>query len=113
MELFYKIVLTVAIIRLIIILITIGVLIQDSSKEEVYPPSALKCPDYWTDSSYGCVHNNINLGTLTSPPAAIDFNDTSWQAAGDYVGLSDTCAKRKWANNNNILWDGIGNYNSC
>lgn len=112
MDLFYKIVLSVAIIMLIIMLITISVLIQNSTKEVAFPPSALRCPDYWVDSSNGCIPNSVNLGTL-SMPTTIDFDDNAWKIGSDYAGLSDTCAKRKWANRNKILWDGISNYNSC
>ena len=113
MDLFYKIVLSVAIIVLIIMLITITILMQNAKKEVAFPPSSLKCPDYWIDSSYGCMPNSVNLGTLTDTNAAIDFNNTSWKIGDDYSGLSDTCAKKKWANMNKILWDGISNYNSC
>ncbi len=30
-----------------------------------------------------------------------------------YPGLSVRCAKKRWANLNNITWDGISNYNGC
>jgi hypothetical protein len=112
MDLFYKIVLSVAIIVLILMLIAITIMMQNANKEVAFPPSALKCPDYWIDSSFGCSPNSVNLGTLANP-TTIDFDNNSWKTVGEYSGLSDTCAKRKWANRNKILWDGISNYNSC
>lgn len=30
-----------------------------------------------------------------------------------YPGLSTRCAQKKWANNNNIVWDGVSNFNGC
>jgi hypothetical protein len=38
-------------------------------------------------------------------------NDASWNKL--YPGLSVRCAKRKWANDRGILWDGVSNYNGC
>jgi hypothetical protein len=30
-----------------------------------------------------------------------------------YPGLSTRCAQKKWAVNNNIVWDGVSNFNGC
>ena len=118
MDIFYKIVLMVALVILILILVTVGSLIN-SDGSNVYPPNALKCPDYWVDVSGGCRSQGVNDASLNSP---INFDDSSasnyYQTMDGnnsdvYVGLSSTCAKRKWAIDNNILWDGISNYNSC
>jgi len=38
----------------------------------------------------------------------INFNDGGWASHGDPY-----CAIQKWANINNIQWDGIANYNNC
>jgi hypothetical protein len=113
MDLFYKVVLTVAIIALIIVLIVVGVAVSNSSKTKVFPPTALKCPDYWTyDNTNGCTPGTINIGdnNLTSP---VNFDDTAFRNDSTYVGLSETCARKKWADTNGIIWDGISNYNSC
>jgi hypothetical protein len=42
-------------------------------------------------------------------------NDASWNTIYDdaYTGLTARCAKRKWAIDNGIVWDGITNYNGC
>ena len=42
-------------------------------------------------------------------PAGINFNDPGW--AGE--GKTTDCAKKDWANTNQISWDGISNYNTC
>ena len=34
----------------------------------------------------------------------IDFSDPKWKGI---------CDKKKWANENGIVWDGVSNYNSC
>lgn len=120
MDIFYKIVLSIAIIMLIVILIVVGAAVQNANTEEAYPPTALKCPDYWMDASGGCVSNGVNLGTYTSDQT-IDFTSNTWTQESnanqdgsiDYSGLSETCAKKKWANTYEVLWDGISNYNSC
>ena len=124
MDLFYKVVLTVAIIALIIVLIVVGVAVSNSSKTKVFPPTALKCPDYWTyDTTNGCSVNVDNEGTLNAdqnqqPTTSVNFDDPTWRndtkwSGTDYVGLSETCARKKWANTYGIIWDGISNYNSC
>jgi hypothetical protein len=38
-------------------------------------------------------------------------NDASWNAY--YPGMTTRCAKRKWAIDNGIVWDGVSNYNGC
>jgi hypothetical protein len=35
--------------------------------------------------------------------------DIKW----DSGGLSRICAQKKWALTNNIIWDGVTNYNKC
>lgn len=120
MDLFYKVVLTVAIIALIIVLIVVGVAVSNSSKTKVFPPTALKCPDYWTyDTTNGCSVSVDNEGTLNAnlqqgetSTTSVNFDDPNWRGS-DYVGLSETCARKKWADTHGIIWDGISNYNSC
>lgn len=42
-------------------------------------------------------------------------NDASWNTVygNAYAGLTTRCAKRKWAIENGISWDGITNFNGC
>ena len=44
------------------------------------------------------------VGTTVFSPS-----DPAWTSGG----LTALCAQNKWANQNNILWDGVSNYNSC
>ena len=129
MEQFYIITITVAVVLLILILTYIGVYVMGGSDKTPYPPESLQCPDYWEKSGADCIipgANTTNAGTRatgdTNNFANIPSNaayiangvlktdDASWQTSD---GLSAKCAKKLWANNNNVVWDGISNYNSC
>ena len=55
-------------------------------------------------------------------PAGIPTSTTStgtiaWNSAGKYISYDDAtasiCDKRLWTARNNVLWDGVSNYNSC
>jgi hypothetical protein len=142
MEAFYKITILVAIVFLILALTVIGILMGKKANVLIYPPVMNECPDYWTyDGSYcivpnkgcptssdpskfkDCSGNVLNgLNTITSvntqntpgikfqtnpdksTTVKIDFKDAGW---------TGTCAQMQWANKNNIVWDGVSNYNSC
>ena len=47
-------------------------------------------------------------GTKTDP-VSVDFSNASWAT----TGVSETCAKKRWADSHGILWDGVSNYNKC
>jgi hypothetical protein len=118
---FYVIVLIIAIIILIITLASVGVLLKKIKTNQVFPPSASRCPDYWTIDSKGyCIvpngENSMNVpsvGYLTDTVGlyngVVDFNDASW----NNTGSSALCAKNKWANKYSVHWGGVSNYNSC
>ena len=128
MDNFYTIVIVIAIILLIGILTYIGMLMNDSSGSEIYPPSSTTCPDYWEITAGGkCKipqsggknrgtlfneHGSIQANSSTTPglvdDAVINFNDDGWNKSGNSV-----CAKKHWANTYGIVWDGISNYNDC
>jgi hypothetical protein len=122
MDSFYIIVLVVAIVLLILVLVFISLLMRNSTGAGAFPPVANTCPDYWDyDNSdpnrpvCKMPTNGINKGNLTSIPTGygsgnnLDMSDTIWSSGG----LTANCAKNKWANENNIQWDGVSNYNSC
>ena len=50
--------------------------------------------------------NSNNTRTLGS---TIDFTNNDWSSQG----MTSTCAKKSWANNWKITWDGITNTNTC
>lgn len=89
----------------------------------IYPPVSNVCPDYWSNSNNLClIPDNINTGflndiSLSSIPGydslhnGINFRDPLWSS----TATTSFCAKKKWANMNNIYWDGITNidFNNC
>jgi hypothetical protein len=135
MDSFQITVLVVATVLLIIIFTTIGILTRYATIEKVYPPIANNCPDYWESVNGNCLipgSNSKNLGTIysgttinltgnvdatsgiytpgyLSGSTAINFSDSGW----DSLGKNSICAKKTWANTNEISWDGVSNYNSC
>lgn len=112
---FQQIVLTIAIIFLIVVLVTIGLILSKASKSEAWPPMVGDCPDYWVDVSgngAACINThslgkcNIPSGKNTSP---MDFTKPPFN------GSDSNCAKYKWANACGVTWDGItsGVKNPC
>ena len=82
-----------------------------------YPPTPNICPDYWEYNNKLCLipNNKRNTGSWTissKTPGyynnSIDFSNPDWSL----LATTDFCAKQKWANTNNILWDGITNVDS-
>jgi len=136
MEVFHFAVLTVAIVFFIIIIISFSILLSYKRNNiATYPPTMNTCPDYWdvaTDVS-GCkIKGNINIGNLknqaadpsgntyniTTTPSTfglkgnntINFADSAWSTN---YSSTNHCALKTWSNRNNIVWDGVSNYNSC
>jgi len=137
MDLFYIITLVIAVIFLIILLTIIGLLVNKPNNVSIFPPSANSCPDYWgyvgsgTNSTGYCAipaitDNNRNMGSIygssgnlilnsTNTPGfnsasnTINFADAGWNSQGKTA----VCQQKTWATQNNIIWDGITNYNSC
>jgi hypothetical protein len=75
---------------------------------------------------------NTNMLTLITPNddnkrwytcvAPIGINATAsgsiaWDTNGNYISYDDNtssiCDKKKWTASNNIVWDGVSNYNNC
>ena len=128
MDSFQMTVLAIAAFVLIIILTAIGIALRKMKKKVAYPPVANQCPDYWNIASDGqsCaipINGNKNTGNIyinnvltftenvpgyDSVNSTINFNDPGWVANN-----SSTCNKQLWANQYQIIWDGISNYNSC
>ena len=102
MDTFQKSVLIIALVVLIALLISVGILLNKHSKNTSWPPIQNTCPDYWTEGADGdCT---TDTGGLNTGPNSVTSTD----------GVSDTrCEKRKWAIDNGIMWSGVSNYNSC
>ena len=108
MDTFQKSVLIIALVVLIALLISVGILLNKHSKNTNWPPIQNTCPDYWTeDGSGNCKGetNGLNIGT-GAVTSTVDSN-------GNNVTGETRCQKRTWAINNGIMWSGVSNYNSC
>ena len=115
MEPFYLIVLAVAIVLLILILTYIGIKLRKSKKSIPFPPVANTCPDYWIADPSGCKipTNKINMGNYNGIDYVTKCTDGSNCLDLTNAKLSTICQKQKFAYSNNIIWDGVSNYNSC
>jgi hypothetical protein len=132
MDLFYIVVLTIAVVFLILILTYVGLAMKSkTSNMTVYPGARPVCPDYWNLAADGssCLIPTVgakNIGTiynangasslvgktsfgLSSDGKSINFSDPGWGNSG----ANPICAQQKWTLNNNIVWDGVTNYNNC
>jgi hypothetical protein len=107
-----------------------------------YPSSYANCPDYWTMTNGNCVvPTTINIGNITykdikktpgyqqpqaevkdgtkitTPyvPENINFKAPDWDDNKEIdiiKGLKGRCSLKAWANEYNVKWDGVNNYNS-
>lgn len=133
MDRFYIIVLSIAVVLLILILTIIGLMMKSTSTNSaVFPPTLNTCPDYWTtgmdpsscaipvdssqkntgsiyDSKNKLLLTSVNTFGFTSLTNDIKFGDPAWSKGG----TKSICAQQKWANQYNIMWDGVTNYNGC
>ena len=120
MESFHIIVLTIATIILIIALGTIGLLMDQGNKAGPFPPISLKCPDGWTETSatsttgditYTCSSSTLGRNLLSGDGITVTNGSDKTLSYNDKS--TTTCSKYKFAQRNNLIWDGISNYNSC
>jgi hypothetical protein len=131
MDSFQIIVLVVAVILLIIIFTSVGIITKYYSLDSnVFPSMANTCPDTWgVDGNNNCVipasgsintgvlynGSNINIDASNTPgydsnKNVINFSDNALWATG---GRSALCNKKAWTAKNSIAWDGISNANVC
>lgn len=107
MEPFHIIVLVVASVSLILILTVAGILIRKDKHSQKFPLSHKEVPDGWNISSDGDVTKLIKMDGSTNPIGSVPdrtFTSLEWK---------DICIKKKWADQNNVYWDGITTYNGC
>jgi hypothetical protein len=67
-------------------------------------------PTYTPGLVYTTTTDTISGTTQRQPGSTIDFTHDAWAGS---KGLTSTCAKKYWANNWKITWDGITNTNTC
>lgn len=110
MDTFQKSVLIIALFVLIALLISVGILLNKHSKNTNWPPTENTCPDYWTEDANGiCTAAGLNTGNNGVTTTVITNEDDSTEN----VTNKTRCDKKKWANNNGIMWSGVSNYNGC
>jgi hypothetical protein len=125
-------VLSIFVVLAILVLVSFAIMLNSKKDSDAeYPTSYSVCPDYWTVEGTKCVMNRtINNGDNSwrnnydktnqsgktpgydSSGNKVDFNNEGWNNS-IYPGVSGRCALKKWANDNNIVWDGVNNYNSA
>lgn len=127
MDLFYIIVLTVAIIILIIILAFIGIGMKyHGSARGSWPPVESTCPDYWNiDSSNpnNCLippSGSKNTGSIYNTDGTLNQTVNlikGYDSANNKINFNDpyytACNKQLWSKNWGVYWDGYTNYNGC
>ena len=135
MDPFYKTVVIVAIVMLILALIGLGVLMQEQDTKTEYPPQQSTCPDHWSSTGVPnqCKINTdsddkeLNVGNFdttfgasgqktlneTEQQYMSSFNNESGEKKVTFQSSLLVCDKKKWANKYNIVWDGVSNYNQC
>lgn len=126
---FYLLVSGIALLILIIVLTTIGLLAKNSEYKGQFPPNAAQCPDYWQMDGSMCIvpsdENALNAGKqpYANPVGfqyidhngkkAIDFKDSLWTQNLLPDDANNNCGLTAWANLNNVLWDGVSNSSLC
>ena len=134
MDFFYKLVLIIALICLLIILTFMGIIMSSQTQTLIYPPTSYSCPDYWTsDGSGNCTmptqkafnDNSVFLNSGNKNTLGTNSTVAPFSSGPDYksfstennlwssTGKSKLCAQRDWALLSNISWDGVSNYNNC
>jgi hypothetical protein len=132
---FYLIVLSVATIILILVLGFMGWMLSHQKDEIKFPQVTISCPDFWDLSANNeCIqpasgkfnrgaddsltkYRALGSATNADVPGVVSSNGNKIgfesSDAGWGTGSSATCNKRKWANDNGILWDSVTNVNFC
>lgn len=104
---YYVVAIVIAVVVLICFLTYIGMHMNSVSSVVPFPPDQLNCPDYWTmNANNSCICGSKNMGAFTQG-YTIDPTKIS------QVGVTATCARKSWANSNNVVWTGVDNYNRC
>ena len=120
MDPFYTIVVVIAIVVLILCLIAVGIMLQKQDDTTPFPSQSNQCPDGWGVSENGyCIVPTLSINKGTTSTNSALMNSALWTAdpnnTNHYIAKDSAtiCDKRKWAIQNNIIWDGISNYNQC
>jgi hypothetical protein len=120
MDPFYKTVVIVAIVMLILAFVGLGVIMQEQDGNTEYPPQQNSCPDHWISTGDNCKINTdsggteLNVGNFShESDDYMTYTDVSGVKTVTFNSSLLVCDKKKWANKYNIVWDGVSNYNQC
>jgi len=122
MERFHIITLVVASASLILILTIAGILLTKDKHSQKFPTSHSDVPDGWekteaktsdTVTGYNLKHSNIGEPEADEYTNPTTHTETSELFTGAVWKDIDICEKKKWADKNNVYWDGITTYNGC
>ena len=106
---FYKVIIIIAIIFLILSMSMVGVALISSNNENIrFPPNTSDCPDFYVKNEDGKCENVKLIGTDSSGCNIQNFNSDQYLNTG--MGpASGICNKKKWAESCKVNWDGITN----
>jgi len=118
---FNSLVLNIAVVVLIIALIVVGMILYYSIRDSKFPPFETSCPTYYTLDTSGnsCKINSVyDNNQFNTHAANVSSNCTNVPLSqfyqNNYTDSDTLCAKKKWANNCSIFWDGVtNNPNAC
>ena len=100
---FEKGVLIVATSLLILLLAAVGAFAYYAKYGQDFPPVQSQCPDYWKVEKDNTSTNVKNLGTCGPGAHNMDFSTP------EYTGADGLTKKCHWAQDCNIVWDGVTN----
>ncbi len=108
---FYKQVIIVAIVILIISLAVIGTILAKSDSDNAFPPTINACPDFYNVNSDGYCEALKDVYDASKQNCdIIDFTDEAQNYLNPGTGPdSGACAKKTEATRCGITWDGITN----
>lgn len=115
MDTFQKSVLIIALFVLIALLISVGILLNKHSKNTSWPPTQNTCPDYWTEGTTEDATGKCKATAALNTGDGVtstEIKDEEGNPIGDWTDKT-RCEKRTWANDHNIMWSGVSNYNGC
>ena len=121
MDSFYTIVVSIAFILMIIILIVLGIMMQNQDADKLFPNQATPCPDGWGTSMINdksackIPSSGTNVPDNSRITANIGTDKVTTQPQTGYLSFNDVsiCEKRDWTNDVGVSWDGVSNFNKC
>jgi len=105
---FYTSLFTATFIFLIITLCIVGYFMSLSKKNQTYPPAIANCPDYYSLTSTNSCKIGSNIKANYSRCDNENFDQAKYKKEGTDFN-SGLCARKLWANECGVTWDGITN----